>query len=908
MGLRFLSRLFSVRDPLTAGGAGDRVDAIQALTAETAAAIQDQLAELARCGPDEKVRNAAIAQLQDKELLRTLLDNPDLAPAVATRMTDLGHQVNHPKIRQVLMQRAKTVGDAVQAASEATDPTELAELYLCSPGPWREELLALIRRFGEAGLSALEKCSRNRDKTSNRVARAERGQLRTLRKTVNDLSERAGELAATLSKSADDDPSPRIIQLKKELAHCCEALSASSPNLAHYGIEGPSLTPWLELTHYEQTPLNTATPTASRGFADLLAGLEQLAMQLAAGAPFTALKAQCDALTSQWLAQADQAQPSKAEHAVFEQVSHQYQELADAWERCQGLDLITNEVPKMIDEWPQEPDAWQEIWGQQRRLSQTKTRLERKLEQVRWPEWAPPSEVLKQAIDQVAVIQQFAQAASAQQEQLAEQVENAVAETDASIAEGRLQNASTALATARRLEKSLPKALPAHLKNAMARASAQVEELRGWQTFATLAKREELVQAMQALADNPIQLQEQAERIKALRRDWNALGLPFNAKERVFQGQFDQAAECAFRPCRAYFAEQNEIRHKNADACRSICEQLEDYVNNVDWRKTDMKAAEQIMRQARQEWRQLHPLDRKQVRALSTRFEKLQKTIHAEVKKTWDRNLAAKKELLANAEVVAASDEELEAKVVEIKSLQQRWRSVGITPRSADQKLWQQFREQCDLIFSTRAEKRQQDDHRTAASLSVAEDICQALERAVDAPTPDLSLVPRLREQLDDIPLPERRRWAMERRFDELARAYNQHLLALDVKALKTELEQLKAWDIEVSQAEAAGRETDPPSPAFSGRGTEGDPTTALLKLTLAVELDTGIPSPPEEAAERLQVQAQALQDRMGRRVERKTPRELAAAWCKIGPKDTACDPLRERFFTALLALAEPSH
>ena len=245
-------------------------------------------------------------------------------------------------------------------------------------------------------------------------------------------------------------------------------------------------------------------------------------------------------------------------------------------------------------------------------------------------------------------------AAKAHQERLAEQLEAAVQEIGAAMEAGRLQGAVSALGLARRLEKSLPDHLTAAHRKAISRRAGQVEELRDWQTFATAPKRERLVQAMNALAEHPDSPRQQAERIKALRGEWGALGNPSNSRERSLHNQFNRAAERAFEPCRAYYAEQAELRSRNLAGRERICAQLETYLANVDWSSADMKAAEQIMRTAREEWRSLHPVDRKKSKAVETRFERSQERIHAEVKKAWESNLASKREIVAAAEALAA--------------------------------------------------------------------------------------------------------------------------------------------------------------------------------------------------------------------------------------------------------------
>ena len=918
----FLSRLLKGKDPLASSLAEERLAALAALTESDAATEQRRLADLAAHDSDARVRRAAIDHLQDEDALSALLDDPAVGAAAAQRLGGNDSPVDHPAVRQARMQAASSPEAALGIADEAKAVEELAALYLCCPEAFRPTVMAALRKAGEAGLSALEKRSRGRDKASNRNARAELEQLRSLVKSVGDTCKRAEELAAVLSKTEDEDLTPRIIHLKRELQGCCQSIQSKMAELAEYGAKAPDLSAWRTAAEYDEPPdpapaLKVQATSAT--FKTLGQAFEELAGQMVAGASFDTVKEQRDALTAEWLTLADQAQPDDAQHRLFESVSHQYQELAEAVTRCQSLAMPTDDGPPKVTEWPKEPEALQALWTHARTAGQQRKTLERELARLRWPDWAKPPEPLRQATARMAVLKSFEDAARAEQERLAEQLEGAVQEVGTAIEAGRLQGAASALGLARRLEKSLPDRLAAAHRKAISRRAAQVDELRDWQTFATAPKRERLVQAMNALAEHPEPPQEQSERIKALRNEWRALGNSSNSSERSLHDQFNRAAERAFEPCRAYYAEQAELRSRNLAGRQRICEQLEAYLASVDWSTADMKAAEQIMRTAREEWRSLHPVDRKQSRAIEARFERSQERIHAAVKQAWEANLAKKREIVAAAEALAAADTraateasaqgdaEVAAKVAEVKRLQQRWRAVGVTPRSADQKLWKAFRGHCDRIFNDRDAHRQQAAQRVDEALATAEDICLALQQALEASAseqPDPGLVHRLRAELDDLALPDRQRRAALRRFEELAREYGTVLRIAKQKTLLADLEQLEAWDLEVSQAEAAGRPVEAPAPEFAGRGQGGAKgEQALLELTVAAEIQAGIESPRQDAELRLQLQVRILNDSMNRGAQRKAAKELAAEWCRIGPKAPACDPLRRRFFAALRVL-----
>ena len=101
-----------------------------------------------------------------------------------------------------------------------------------------------------------------------------------------------------------------------------------------------------------------------------------------------------------------------------------------------------------------------------------------------------------------------------------------------------------------------------------------------WQNYATEPKRETLLESLQALVEQPLPPPDQAERLKALRQQWNDLG-PLRRTDRTLQKRFDAMAEQAFAPCKTYFAEQSERRKANLQKRQAVCEQLAELVEKA---------------------------------------------------------------------------------------------------------------------------------------------------------------------------------------------------------------------------------------------------------------------------------------------------------------------------------------
>ena len=154
---------------------------------------------------------------------------------------------------------------------------------------------------------------------------------------------------------------------------------------------------------------------------------------------------------------------------------------------------------------------------------------------------------------------------------------------------------------------------------------------------------------MEELAEEPLAPQPQADEVKSLRAQWNELGRVASPRDRELLARFDAAAERAFEPCRAHFAELAERRAYNLEQRRAIVDVLEDYVAGERWQSSDWTGVERVLRTARSEWRGYYPVDRRAGREVEARFNELTATIHDHLKSEWDVNSARLESIVTQA-------------------------------------------------------------------------------------------------------------------------------------------------------------------------------------------------------------------------------------------------------------------
>lgn len=946
-----ISRLFRSKPRLDSKAADDRRSAIEALSEAEAQKCQADLGRLAREDSDPGVRGAAIGRLQDEQALAALLDDAELGDRVVARVLALNAAgsclalADAPRVLAAGLPLAEEPGPLAARLIELGGHGLLIDALLGASREQREALLTLPQLKRVDVLQELERRSRDRDKRTNRFARAGLEEFREQTAARDRLMEALEERLSNLEKPSDDDSAlereRRTVVLGRVEENLAE-LADLTARLAGLGADTPATAPlrqrYEQLQRLEaQAQARAATEAAAEAaagpaadepqnaeghaadkqppaqgntdFDTLTTGFQALDQAMTGNGDFEALAAQRQALTQRWLASADHAPPSAAQHAVFEAVSHRFAQLSDASGRLAEstfVEIDPSAVPEKLS--LADGEAWRAVDATSRALN----RLSKTLKHISWPDWAAVPEALatQQALaaDVRARLDNWQQRVADTTSELGAALEALEALIDA----GELKSAKAEAGRIRKQLKHMPERTVSSLNRQLTRASARLGELGDWQTFATTPKREALLADMSTIADSPLPPADQARRIKALREEWNNLGPIGRTDDHKLLDAFNEAAERAFEPCRSHFAAQAEVRAANLAAREAICDSLAQYLAATDWANADFKAAERIMRTAREEWRAHHPVDRSAGKALEARFEGLQADLHEQIKAEWDRNLESKRQIVAEAQALAASEAPVPEQVEGAKRLQQRWKAVGSTPRRPDQTLWRDFRAACDAIFEHRESVKRSEDAQIQADREAArqllDDFRQRLDDAASATDP--AALRDFQARFAELPaLPERMARAFERERDELVRTAEQAVREQRMADARARLENLKGQDAEVAALEQrllAGETLTftAPDPLFADRcqpDGEPVPTETLTRLVIEAEIAAALDSPETEL--RMSLQVELMNAGRGREALAATPEALTKRWCELGPKDASADPLRDRFFLAIAEL-----
>ena len=657
-----LSRIFKGRNRLSQPDPTARRQAVEELSAAKAESLQGELLALAGSDEDPGVRKACIARLTNPDSLAVLLDDESWADVAAQRISELlepnsdSQLARHPLVLKLQL-LAMTPADAEPVIAAIDDVELLVDLAVRARQELRTALLEKLQTT--AALTELERGSRDRDKALNRLARERLEQIRATRNQAAEARTRVVELAEALERhqrlDRDDMAEQHRNILLREFDAATENFHALAQTLTAAGEQSVDISAALRqvaATRNRELAITAPVvpPTAHDDpFPELVTEFQSLKLAMQRGDDFATITTKRQQLTEQWLGAADQNQPNPDEHAEFEEVSHAYRELADCIGSVAEFSWAGSGLEPLPESFPQDPPQMRSLWrhvGEHKKALRQGTRF---VEGISWPSWAKPNAAYADLLTGMERIRHEIARAEQHEQNLKSRLDELLDKLIGEIDAGSVTAALATLNHARDVSKSLAEQTADKPVKKLNQEAARLAELRDWQTYATTPKREALCEAMQALVDQPLEPSDQADRIKRLRQDWNALGTISRSDDRKLADRFNTAAEEAFKPCRAYFGEQAELRRLNLAERRKICDQLEAYLDDTDWKQADMKAAEQILRTARSEWRRYHPVDRNPGRPVEERFERLQNRLHKLIKMEWDTNLQLKQTIVEEA-------------------------------------------------------------------------------------------------------------------------------------------------------------------------------------------------------------------------------------------------------------------
>jgi hypothetical protein len=475
--------------------------------------------------------------------------------------------------------------------------------------------------------------------------------------------------------------------------------------------------------------------------------------------------------------------------------------------------------------------------------------------------------------------------------------------------------------------------LPAYLTGQIELLDKKLAELKDWKAFTVAPKRLELMEEMEGLAGSTLDPPVLAERIKSLQEDWRTLSRGAGENLEADWQRFQEAAQKAYQPCREYFEAQALQRQENLQRRSALFDRLSAFEAGHNWEQPDWRTVVVALRESRQEWRQYAAVDRAAGKALQQKFDALTSSLQSRLDAEYARNIKARQALVERARGLVASEDSRKA-IDEVKALQQQWRTVGLVPRAEDQRLWEEFRQQCDAVFQKRQHESNEYTAALEANKSQALALCERLEALAALCGHELleevakTENPRVAfESLGEFPRAESR--ALHNRFERALESCERAVARQEANAVERSWSDLfdaanrvRAYRLAAAQAADPGEraalrqaaethiagvaqwpkgslEALKKELASEDRGDVCANEKALRMLCIRAEITTDTPTPPEDQSLRREYQVQRLIKTMGQGSNGDEPEldAMALEWIGVGPTGEATyQALLERF------------
>ena len=912
----------------------------------------------AQQNPDPAMRRAALARLDDLDLLRDLASadvDEDVRAAAQTRYRSLlaGQTANHPPLA-VRLERLRNEADPDLAAFLARQAAE-PELRLAALERVDAEALlaevALQDSHSEVRLTALERIQD--PNLLEPIARQSRNRDKRLYRQVR---ERLDALTAAQARSTHLE---RLCAEMEQLVWDGE----SGPNAGRF----PKLEQeWRDVESFGDSPVRERYSQArARFLADRQASAGRRAQRLE-------LIASLETLLERLR---HELEPNAELDAAIRYATH---EAPAAWTY---LGPVQDVDGRRLEARFQQ--RVQEIHDQERLLRRNHQRAERLRELLRQGEtlFHQSSEVREADVKQLrhhweglerpesrdltrelqnrfdGLLDRLRARLQRQVQQRDEEwreLQDLVGQLEAAAENGELQHANQIQERARHQLKhniGLSRAQMAAIKERLHACAGRLGELRDWQRWGAHQAREQLCATAEGLIDLNAEPAEIAQRIREVREAWKVLDHQEGGAPKGLWKRFNTACERAYAPCQAYFEAQVEERRQNEEKKQALCAQLEQFEATTDWQQADWREADRLRRRVQEQWRKIGPVNRSERKNLDRRFQRILRKLDAHLGAERDREVHRRQQLIQQVQALA-DHPDLRAAIDAAKRAQSEWHPTVQAPPRQEQALWKEFRAACDAVFDRRQAEQQAADTERQHNRTRKQALCAELEALASIDEGDLLSPARDRmqtirqewETIGSIPKADQRE--IDQRFETAIQSFDQRQQVLrragireafqrlhqrarlcarleallgnpsDVAVVLTEVRAI--WPtlppLSPSLEESLQRRHDAIVQALTDDSDAARDLRAQLERNLerkqlwcvSMEIAAGVESPPEFAQLRMQHQVARLSASLAGDAATDAlhdPRRLQEQWCLTGalPAETEV-ALDDRFLAALHA------
>ena len=239
-------------------------------------------------------------------------------------------------------------------------------------------------------------------------------------------------------------------------------------------------------------------------------------------------------------------------------------------------------------------------------------------------------------------------------------------------------------------------------------------ELRDLDFKRNLELKTALCERAEALDKNN-NIVEANRQLQQLHNEWAEIGPVARDEREALWERFKAASTVINKKHQAYFdalheREEENLKNKQALIDRLKAIDLSKLKSNKAWDE-----ASELVQAIQQEWRTIGFAPKKfnqsiydEYRALCEQFFKAKSAYYKTTRDMFADNLRRKRELLAKAEELKAS-QDWQATTQALVELQNEWKKIGPVARKYSDEIWKQFSAACDAFFEAKREATKQE-------------------------------------------------------------------------------------------------------------------------------------------------------------------------------------------------------
>ncbi|MDH5353540.1 MAG: DUF349 domain-containing protein [Gammaproteobacteria bacterium] len=361
------------------------------------------------------------------------------------------------------------------------------------------------------------------------------------------------------------------------------------------------------------------------------------------------------------------------------------------------------------------------------RLSEAMTLLGKALKNLDWP--ADFTE-LKAATEVQQQLEQWREELKASKEEHQQKLARVHKNISSIFRFSRAGNLARAKQTAQKVQKVLNKFEGkdlADLQERFEEASKTLGDMGDWKNFATEPKYIELCEAMALLTTSNQHADKRSAEMKSLQQQWKELGHSDISEQ--YWPRFKLAADKVYQSCAVFFEQRRAVRKVNLEQRQQHLEEMRELLEATDWDNSpDYQAVQSGLHRINSSFNGIKDLERNAAKKQWKQYSALKDAVMTKLELVYDENIALKQRLIEQAETLAEAEAKVE-NLTSLKSLQARWKQVGVTRRGEDQKAWKLFKKQGDITYNKVQALRHGQRHEADQQLNAYREIIKAIQQ-----------------------------------------------------------------------------------------------------------------------------------------------------------------------------------